>query len=267
METPGETAVTPALRSPYPRPWWLSIPRVILVFYFLGGSPLYPVLLIQALVRHTLLTTDRTLIDPGTLLWYIPLTLTGGWAFLDVLREGKALHSRRMAELREPPDQYWQRKLITARAKGDRQSELQAVSNIGFWLHMRDHDDEAAPYLEEALSLARTLGNHPFEEERVLYDLGVGAFKRGDPDTAEDLFRQCLAVVTTLDRDRRYEIAEAYAHIGEFLCQYRGKREEGCQMLAQAQAIYHEIGQSQPRWLDDEQHMRDLRRTYGDESA
>ncbi len=54
---------------------------------------------------------------------------------------------------------------------------------------------------------------------------------------------------------------------GEFLCEYRGKREEGCQMLAQAQAIYHQISQSKSRWLDEEQHMRDLRRKYGDESG
>ncbi len=38
-------------------------------------------------------------------------------------------------------------------------------------------------------------------------------------------------------------------------------------MLAQAQAIYHQISQSKSRWLDEEQHMRDLRRKYGDESG
>ncbi|MGZ3582956.1 MAG: tetratricopeptide repeat protein [Ktedonobacterales bacterium] len=265
MGTPGDTAAAPAPRSPYPRAWWLALPRFLLVLVFLGGSPLYPVVLIQAIIRHTLLTTDRTLIDPRTLLWYIPLTLAGGWAFLDALREGKVLHARRMAELREPPDRSWQRKLVAARAKGDRQAELKALGAIGFFLKMRGHYDEAKPYLEEALSLARAMGNQLFEEERALYGLGQAAFERRDRDTAEDLLRECLAVVTTLDR--RDEIAEKYAHVGEFLCEYRGKREEGCQMLAQAQAIYHEIGQSSPRWLDEEQHMRDLRRKYGDESV
>ncbi|MGZ3680953.1 MAG: tetratricopeptide repeat protein, partial [Ktedonobacterales bacterium] len=199
METPGDIAAAPAPQSPYPRAWWLNILRFILVVVFLGGSPVYPVVLIQAIIRHTLLTTDRTLIDPRTLLWYIPMTLAGGWAFLDVLREGKVLHARRMAELREPPDQYWQRKLVAARAKGDQQAELDALGAIGFWLRMRGHYAEATPYLEEALSLARALGNQPFQEERALYGLGLGAFERGDRDTAEDLFRECLAVVTTLD--------------------------------------------------------------------
>ena len=104
METPGDSAVAPAPQSPYPRAWWLNISRSILVLCFLGGCPVYPVLLIYALVRHTLLTSDRTLIDPRTFLWYIPLTLAGGWAFLDALRESNVLHARQMAALREPPD-------------------------------------------------------------------------------------------------------------------------------------------------------------------
>ena len=157
--------------------------------------------------------------------------------------------------------------LVVARAKGDRQAELEALFSIGFWRNMRGHYDEATPYLHEALALAHAVGDHTFQEERALYGLGQGAFERGDRDTAENLFRACLAVVATLDVDRRDEIAEKFANIGEFLCEYRSKREEGCQMLAQAQAIYHEIGQSAPRWLDDEQHMRDLRRLYGDESG
>src|SRR5260221_2522200 len=212
MGTPGDTAVAPAPRSPYPRAGWLTIPRLILVFYFLGGSLVYPVVLIQAIVQHTLLTTDRTLIDPRTLLWYIPLTVAGGWTFLDMLREDKVLRARRMAELREPPEQYWQRGLVAARAKGDRQAELEALGAIGFWVNMRGHYDEDTPYLEEALSLARALGDQPFQEERALYGLGLGAFKRGDRDTAEDLFRECLAVAPTLDR--RDEIADTYAHVG-----------------------------------------------------
>lgn len=170
-----------------------------------------------------------------------------------------------MAELRGPPAQYWQRQLVAARAKNDRLAELEALSALGFWLTAEEHYAEARPYLEEVLSLSRTLGNQPFREERALYGLGKGAFNRGDLDTAEKLFRQCLAVATALDVNRRDEIADVYAHVGEFLCEYRDKREEGCQLLAQAEAIYHEIGHAQPRWLDEAQHVHDLRRMYGDE--
>src|SRR5262245_16461020 len=104
MGTPGDAAGVPARQSPYPRPWWLSIPRLILMFFFVVGAPLYLVLLIQAIARHTLLATDRTLIDPRTLLWYIPLMVAGGWALVDVWREDNVRHARRMAALREPPE-------------------------------------------------------------------------------------------------------------------------------------------------------------------
>jgi tetratricopeptide (TPR) repeat protein len=246
-----------------------------LALYFLGGSLGYPVVLIQAIVRHTLLTTDRTLIDLRTLAWYIPLTVAGGWAFLDLIREDNALRARRLAkrveevaeEIREDVVRHWQRRLATAHKKSDRQSELMALRNIAVFLQDGDHYEEAMPYFEETLSLARALGNQPFYEESALYGLGLGAFKRGDPDMAEDLFRQCLAVAAMLGSDRRDAVADAYAHVGEFLCEYRGKREEGCQMLARAQALYHEVGQSRSGWLKDEQQMRDLRRKYGDESG
>jgi len=237
------------------------------LFFFFAGGLFYPVALIQAVVQHTVLTTDRTLIDPRTLVWYLPLMVAGGWALLDMIREGTVLRARRMAERREPPEQHWQRQLAAARAKGDRRAELEALTTIGFWLEEEERFEEATPYLQEALSLARALGNQAFREERALSGLGVAAFKRGDPDTAENLFRECLAVATTLDVDRRDEIADGYARVGEFLCEYRDRHEEGCQMLALAQAIYYAIGQAKPRWLDDERHMRDLRRQYGDKSG
>lgn len=266
MGSPGDTTGAPARRSPYPRPWWLTIPRLLLCFFFAGGL-FYPVALIQAVVQHTLLTTDRTLIDPRTLLWYLPLMGAGAWALLDMMREGKVLHARRQAALREPIEQYWQRRLVAARAKGDRQAELEALSNMGFWLNEEEHYEEATPYLEATLALARALGSQRFQEERALYGLGVATFNRGDLDTAEDLLRQTLAVARTLDLKHRDEHADVSAHVGEFLCAYRDKREEGCQMLAEAQVIYHELGQTKARWREDEQHMRELRRQYGDERA
>ncbi len=266
MGIPGDTTGAPARRSPYPRPWWLTIPRLILFFVFAGGL-FYPVALIQAVVQHTLLTTDRTLIDPRTLLWYLPLMGAGGWALLDMMRERKVLRAQRRAALHEPFEQYWQRQLVAVRAKGDRQAELEALSNIGFWLKADERYEEAKPYLEATLALARALGNQRFQEERALYGLGIAALNRGDLDTAEDLLRQALAVATSLDVKHRDELADVYAHVGEFLCAYRSKREEGGQMLAEAQVIYHELGQAKPRWLEDEQHMRELRRQYGDERA
>jgi hypothetical protein len=38
-------------------------------------------------------------------------------------------------------------------------------------------------------------------------------------------------------------------------------------MLAQAQALYHEVGLSRPSWLKDEQRMIDLQRKYGSEGV
>lgn len=266
MGTPENPPEGPARRSPYPRPWWLAIPRLIL-FFFLAGGLFYPVALIQAIVRHTVLTTDRTLIDPRTLVWYIPLMIAGGWSLVDMVREGRVLRARQLAELREPPERRYGRQLAAARAKNDRQAELKALNTLGSWFEEEARYEEATPYLQEALALARDLGHHPFQEERALYKLGIAAFELGDLDTAEHLLRECLAVATTLDGNHRDELADVYAHVGEFLCAYRDKREEGCQMLARAQAIYHELGQSKPRWLDDAQHMRDLRRQYGDEGG
>ncbi len=302
MGTPGDTSVVPARRSPYPRPWWLALSRVFLAFFAVALAPYL------ALEPHSF-NIVRTLTDLRTLLWYVPLTGAGGWAFFDLLREQRALRARttaeRAQEVRQHLVKHWRRRLATARKKGDRQTELRALRNIAVWLQHGDRYDEATsygahalyiarilgdqpfyevrnygiwlpddarydeatPYLEATLSLARALGNQPTYEQSALYGLGLGALKRGDPAAAEGLFRQCLAVATTLGTAQPAAVVEAYANVGEFLCEYRGKREEGCQLLAQAQAMYHEIGQTRPGWLDDEERMRDLRRKYGDEGG
>lgn len=262
MGTREDIADPPGPRSPYPRPWWFAALRFIL-FLALGGGLFYPVALIQAVLRHTLLTIDRTLTDPRTLLWYLPLMVAGGWALLDMTREGNVLRARRMVESRAP-QLGWQRELAAARFKGDRPAEFEALITLGFWLEEEQRYEEATPYLQQALSLARALGNQPLREGRALYGLGMAAFHQGDLDTAEDLFRQRLTIARTAGP--RDQLANVYRYLGEFLCAYRDKREEGCQMLAQAQAIYHVLGQAKPEWLDDEQYIRDLRRTYGDES-
>lgn len=171
------------------------------------------------------------------------------------------------------PLERWTRALANAREHGDRAAELNALANMAFWLTHEGRYDEAKPYATEALTLARTLGNHTFEEERALYELGWIAFQQGELDKAEDLCHESVEVANTLPDDKRGELADRLWQVGEILCEYRGKREEGCQMLARAEAIYVEREQAANSkltraWAQERiQTVRDLRRKYGDESA
>jgi hypothetical protein len=133
--------------------------------------------------------------------------------------------------------------------------------------------------LEQALAAAKEIGDH-FREERALWGLAWCAAAREDLDQTEAFLRQSLAVALTLEPenmpvpslDAALDTLDAQAYrlavVGEFLAEKRGKRQEACQMFAQAELRYREMATHerirglQRRYRRDWQRMRDLQQRY-----
>lgn len=283
LPTPPAEHTPPAKKVPYPRRGWVAILRGLLLLLLFAG-PLYVGLFCQALIRHTLHTIDRGLLDPPGMALCAVATVGSIWALYDSVKEWRFQERQKRAKPRIPfaveTENAWRQKLAEARASNDRGAEVKALSNVGFWLMRQDRHAEAEPVLRDALTLARQLNNR-YEEERVLTYLAHCARARGDLETAERLYRESLTIsLALMPADMPYtyhlgpleEAAESYEVLGRLLAEQPGRRVEGCQMLARAEARYRAMAtREQKRFLrrHDIAHadeLRDLRRSLGDES-
>ncbi len=281
----------------YPRPWWIAIPRILLLC--VGGTfaGIYIWVFGRAVIQHAFPTADRGLLSLPIIVEAMLLTVGGIWAGIDQVQEWIADDRRLKAERQVPysvrAERDWRNNLAKARKKGDRRAECIALGNIGFWLNAQERFAEAEEYITQALALARAAGDR-FEEERYLGYLAQCAIARGDLDEAETLYRESLVVTLRLtpeslpspratdNTDVIDAIAESYAILGLFLAEHRGKRTEGLQMLAEAETRYREEarlhGQAaqahrfgtrrldrflQSRSRERVEEVRDLHRQYG----
>lgn len=299
-ETPTGSTPPETQKPHYPRPWWVTIPRFLLLLYGLGTPLFYMWLFARAVIQHTLPTTDRIFFTVPAIATVVLLTAGGIWAIRDMVREWVAADQKRQAERQVPRavrvEQSSRNDLAKAREQGDRHAEAKALSNIGFWLNAQERYAEAETYLTQSLALARALGDR-FQEERDLVMLASCAIARSDLDEAEALHRESLAVALKLSResmplpnandaDVLEEVADSYALLGQFLAEERDKRLEGRQMLAEAryreEARFQEMAAQayrfgsrrrrieralQRRALESAQEMRDLQRQYGGDDS
>ena len=97
-----------------------------------------------------------------------------------------------------PPDpdglraEIGRQRVALAAAEGDT-ARLEALGRLGFALFMIGEEAEAAPLLDEALLLARRLGDRKTEIE-VLLGLATARQYVGERARAERLFREALAL-------------------------------------------------------------------------
>jgi len=103
-------------------------------------------------------------------------------------------------------------RLEAARERGDQAAMLAIATGIGFGLYITGNEAEAAPMLENALALARQLGDRSAEIEALLH-LATARQYLGERDQAQALFKQAL------DRSEAYGI-DAFVH---FILHHQGR--------------------------------------------
>jgi tetratricopeptide (TPR) repeat protein len=81
--------------------------------------------------------------------------------------------------------------LAAARGVGDEAAQLESLGSLGFALFTAGHEAEAAPLLDEALSLARRRRNRKAEIEAML-GLGTARQYLGERRLAQQLFGEAL---------------------------------------------------------------------------
>src|SRR5262249_61539630 len=75
----------------------------------------------------------------------------------------------------------------------DRRAEAVVLTNLGSGYNRVGDTQEAAGVLNAALAIAREIGFRSVEAN-VLYQLGIGAFLRADPEAAREYLTQALSV-------------------------------------------------------------------------
>jgi tetratricopeptide (TPR) repeat protein len=139
----------------------------------------------------------------------------------------------------EEADGYFQQSLALRRVAQDRRGEGLVLSSLGQVALARGRLEEADAYFQQSLAIRREVQDRR-GEGADLFQVAIIAEAQGDLDHAETLHRESLAV--GLEVQAGLEVASSYAYLGEFLITKRGKRAEGCVMLAEAARLVDQMG-------------------------
>ncbi|MGH2485802.1 MAG: tetratricopeptide repeat protein, partial [Ktedonobacterales bacterium] len=131
----------------------------------------------------------------------------------------------------------FQRNLRIRRSLEDRRGEGVDLSSLGQIALSRGRLDEADSFFQQSLVIDREVQDRRGEGVD-LYELALIAEAIGDLDQAETLHRQSLDIAIEVQAGQ--DIADSYAYLGEFLIK-RGKRGDGCRMLADAARLYDQM--------------------------
>ncbi len=146
---------------------------------------------------------------------------------------------------------YFQQALTLSRTgkEADRRGEaasLRCVGQVSIVLSQlkegeEAHDllNQAEHYLTQALSMHREVLDREGEGD-TLSQLGDLAKVRGDIDSAEEYYRRSLNLFR--EGGLKRHIADALLSLGSFLIEQRGKLEEGCSMLSEAEQLFAQMG-------------------------
>ncbi|MFI5274321.1 MAG: tetratricopeptide repeat protein [Ktedonobacterales bacterium] len=145
--------------------------------------------------------------------------------------------------------------LAICRAVGDTRGEGVALSKLGDFLRQRGDLAGAQANYERARAIMAAVDDT--REEGVAHiKIAQVAELAGDLDHAESFFRAGIQALTQLGLPN--DSAASQRELGRFLIQHRrGKPDEGCAMLRQAIALYHQMG------VPDEQEARALAASLG----
>lgn len=131
-----------------------------------------------------------------------------------------------------------ERALDLLRSAGDRAGELLAGSILGVCLGLADQGDAAASAYESAIALAGETGE-TFRQSFCLMGLGEQALVRGEPERAQDLFREALRAKAALGD--RFGIAVALDSLGGAAVA-EGRAHRGAVLLGAAGSTWDAIG-------------------------
>lgn len=139
--------------------------------------------------------------------------------------------------------EVYNKRLEQARKAGDRASEGEALRHIG-WVtaiinmkEMRAHEQTALKNLDEALTIAREIGDRENERQTLMF-IGNVYFALGQLDKAAEHYQQSLAIARAIGRRRgecrvSLNIGEIYRMLGEL--------EDAQIYFSEAHAIAEEI--------------------------
>jgi len=107
---------------------------------------------------------------------------------------------------------YYRQSVSIARRMDDHTGLLLLYSSIGMIYLQQQRFDLARPYLERSVALAREAGNQR-EVAENLYWLGYAVANTGDPERAEQLFEESLAIFTQLGSPEAQKVRDALSRL------------------------------------------------------
>ncbi|HEY7019572.1 MAG TPA: tetratricopeptide repeat protein [Ktedonobacterales bacterium] len=139
----------------------------------------------------------------------------------------------------EAAQAYYEQSLVIRREVQDRQGEGAVLSNLGRIALERGRMEEAEQYFQQRLVIAREVEDRKGEGIGLAFLANLEAL-RERYDEAESYYRQALALAR--ETEDAGNIASMSSALGELLIVHRNKRDEGCQMLAEAARLYDQMG-------------------------
>ncbi|HEV2461960.1 MAG TPA: tetratricopeptide repeat protein, partial [Ktedonobacterales bacterium] len=139
----------------------------------------------------------------------------------------------------EVAEGYLEQALAIAREIGNRSGESADLGTLGQVALRRGQLEVAAGYVEQSLAIAREIGDQRWEAQSQAA-LGHVAEAQGDLARAETLYRQSWA--RAAERGLGPLIAEAQLALGRLLAERLNRRDEGCVVLREAARRFAEMG-------------------------
>ncbi|HSE41748.1 MAG TPA: PEGA domain-containing protein [Acidobacteriota bacterium] len=102
-------------------------------------------------------------------------------------------------------ERKYQEALTTAREAGDKQSQADALLNLGFLLSSSGKEAKAIPLWEEARTLAHEAGDQS-REALSLYNLAIAAFNKGNMARANELYEESASIYRQLGETPRKKL-------------------------------------------------------------
>jgi tetratricopeptide (TPR) repeat protein len=114
--------------------------------------------------------------------------------------------------------EYYRQSESIARQMYDRTGLMLLYSSIGMVYLRQQRFDLALPYLEQSVRLARNSGDQGQVAEN-LYWLGHAAANTGDPERAEQLFEESLAIFTQLGSSEAQKVRDVLSQLRQVMNQ------------------------------------------------
>jgi tetratricopeptide (TPR) repeat protein len=105
----------------------------------------------------------------------------------------------------EDAERKYQEALTAARETGDKQSQANALLNLGFLLSSSGKEAKAIPLWEEARTLSHETGDQS-REALSLYNLAIAAFNKGNRARADELYEESASIYRQLGESPRKKL-------------------------------------------------------------